>query len=68
MNAKRWAAVAVNLAFASSAAVADVGTVGPEGINSDSLSLTGSGVAIGQVEVARPGDADGGGPHLLGAE
>jgi hypothetical protein len=58
MNAKRWTVVATILAFASSEAVADVATVGPEGINSDSLGLTGSGVAIGQVEVARPGDAD----------
>lgn len=39
---------------------ADTRSIGPEGINSDGLGLTGAGVVIGQVERLRPGDVDNG--------
>jgi hypothetical protein len=37
---------------------ADTRSIGPAGINSAGLGLTGAGVRIGQVEPGRPGDAD----------
>jgi len=37
---------------------ADTRSIGPAGINSAGLGLTGAGVRIGQVEEGRPGDAD----------
>ncbi len=39
---------------------ADSRSIGPAGINSAGLGLTGAGVRIGQVEQGRPGDADNG--------
>jgi hypothetical protein len=39
---------------------ADTRSIGPEGINSDGLGLTGAGVVVGQVEPGRPGDVDNG--------
>ena len=39
---------------------ADTRSIGPDGINSDGLGLTGAGVVVGQVEPGRPGDVDNG--------
>jgi len=33
-------------------------TIGPDGIDSSGLNLTGGGIGIGQVEPNRPGDPD----------
>jgi subtilisin family serine protease len=41
-------------------ALADSYSIGPKGINSAGLGLTGAGVRIGQVEQGRPGDAGNG--------
>jgi hypothetical protein len=40
--------------------MADSYSIGPKGINSAGLGLTGAGVRIGQVERGRPGDAGNG--------
>ena len=37
---------------------ADTASIGPNGINSAGLGLTGAGIVIGQVEIGRPGDTD----------
>jgi hypothetical protein len=37
---------------------ADVDTIGPDGIRSSLLNLTGAGVAIGQIETGRPSVED----------
>lgn len=50
-------AIGFVLLFASMA-FADSYSIGPNGINSAGLGLTGAGVKIGQVEEGRPGDAD----------
>ena len=42
----------------AASAQASTDTIGPNGINSVALGLTGAGVVIGQVEQARPGDVD----------
>ena len=39
---------------------ADTRSIGPDGINTDGLGLTGAGVVVGQVEEGRPGDVDNG--------
>lgn len=39
---------------------ADTRSIGPDGINSTGLGLTGAGVVVGQVEEGRPGDIDNG--------
>lgn len=39
---------------------ADSVSIGPDGINSTGLGLTGAGVVVGQVEEGRPGDIDNG--------
>ena len=54
-----WCAIGFVLLFASMA-FADSYSIGPNGINSAGLGLTGAGVRIGQVEQGRPGDADNG--------
>ena len=41
--------------FITSTALASIETIGPNGINSAGLGLTGSGIGIGQVENTRPG-------------
>lgn len=58
---KVWVGYAIGLVllFAKMAS-ADSYSVGPNGINSVGLGLTGAGVRIGQVEQGRPGDADNG--------
>ncbi len=52
-------AIAIVFLLASTA-LADTVTIGPNGINSAGLGLTGAGVVIGQVERFRPGDAEAG--------
>jgi hypothetical protein len=52
-----WYAIGFMLLLASMT-FADSNTIGPNGINSAGLGLTGAGVRIGQVERGRPGDAD----------
>ena len=39
----------------SKVTIASHDTIGPNGINSEDLELTGEGVSIGQVEIERPG-------------
>jgi hypothetical protein len=41
--------------FRASAAQASLDSIGPNGINSRALNLDGMGIAVGQVEPARPG-------------
>jgi subtilisin family serine protease len=54
-----WCAIGLVLLF-NNIAFADSYSIGPNGINSAGLGLTGAGVRIGQVERGRPGDADNG--------
>jgi hypothetical protein len=54
-----WCAIGFVLLFARTT-FADSYSIGPNGINSAGLGLTGSGVRIGQVEPGRPGDAGNG--------
>ena len=52
--------IAVFLMLLASAVRADTVSIGPNGINSVGLGLTGAGVVIGQVEQGRPGDTNNG--------
>jgi hypothetical protein len=54
-----WYAIGYTFVFAGTS-LADSYSIGPNGINSAGLGLTGAGVRIGQVEQGRPGDVGNG--------
>lgn len=59
--------VAISILFGVNTVFGSQDSIGPNGIHSNVLSLTGNGVEIGQVEIGRPGDPnfDTGSPTLF---